>query len=88
MRKRLLLVLVLMAFGMTGVWADELSEKHALELAQQFGVRSVRFRDDFITVYDGLDLLMAILYNQNKNNFMAADYYSAWQRLKQTEDVK
>lgn len=48
-------------------------------------IRSVRFRDDFITVYDGLDLMMAILYNQNKNNFMAAAYYSAWQRLKQTE---
>ena len=51
-------------------------------------IRSVRFRDDFITVYDGLDLMMAILYNQNKNNFMAAEYYSAWQRLKQTEEVK
>ena len=51
-------------------------------------IRSVRFRDDFITVYDGLDLMMAILYNQNKNNFMAAGYYSAWQRLKQTEEVK
>ena len=47
-------------------------------------IRSVRFRDDFITVYDGLDLMMAILYNQNNNNFMAAAYYSAWQRLKQT----
>ena len=51
-------------------------------------IRSVRFRDDFISVYDGLDLMMAILYNQNKNNFMAADYYSAWQRLKRTEEVK
>ena len=29
--------------------------------------------------------MMAILYNQNKNNFMAAQYYTVWQRLKQTE---
>ncbi len=48
-------------------------------------VRSVRFKDDFITVYGGLDLMMAVLYNQNKNNFMAAEYYKAWQRLKQWE---
>ena len=48
-------------------------------------VRSVRFKDDFITVYGGLDLMMAILYNQNKNNYMAAEYYKAWQRLKQWE---
>jgi hypothetical protein len=48
-------------------------------------VRSVRFKDDFITVYGGLDLMMAILFNQNKNNFMAAEYYKAWQRLKQWE---
>ena len=48
-------------------------------------IRSVRFQDDFVTFYDGLDLMMAILYNQNKNNFMAAQYYTVWQRLKQTE---
>ena len=48
-------------------------------------IRSVRFKDDFVTFYDGLDLMMAILYNQNKNNFMAAQYYTVWQRLKQTE---
>jgi hypothetical protein len=48
-------------------------------------IRSVRFQDDFITFYDGLDLMMAILYNQNKNNFMAAQYYTVWQRLKQME---
>jgi hypothetical protein len=48
-------------------------------------VRSVRFRDDFITGYDRLDLMMAILYNQNENNFMAAEYYNVWQRLKQME---
>ena len=48
-------------------------------------VRSVRFKHDFITVYGGLDLMMAVLYNQNKNNFMAAEYYKAWQRLKQWE---
>ena len=28
---------------------------------------------------------MAILYNQNENNFMAAEYYNVWQRLKQME---
>jgi hypothetical protein len=48
-------------------------------------VRSVRFRDDFITGYDRLDLMMAVLYNQNGNNFMAAEYYNVWQRLKQME---
>ena len=48
-------------------------------------IRSVRFQDDFITFYDGLDLMMAVLYNQNKNNFMAAQYYTVWQRLKQME---
>jgi hypothetical protein len=49
-------------------------------------IRSVRFQDDFITNYNTLDLMMAILYNQNKNNFMAAQYFEAWQRLKQMED--
>lgn len=51
-------------------------------------IRSVRFQDDFITGYDRLDLMMAILYNQNSNNFMAAEYYNAWQRLKQMEGAK
>ena len=51
-------------------------------------IRNVRFRDDFITVYESLDLMMAILYNQNSNNFMAAQYYEAWQRLKQMEDAQ
>ena len=50
-------------------------------------VRSVRFRDDFITVYESLDLMMAILYNQNRNNFMAAEYYQVWRQLKQGEEV-
>ena len=51
-------------------------------------IRSVRFKEDFITVYDSLDLMMAVLYNQNKNNFMAAEYYNAWQRLKTMEDAQ
>ena len=51
-------------------------------------IRQVRFKDDFITVYDALDKMMAILYNQNKNNFMAAEYYTAWQRLKSLEDAQ
>ena len=51
-------------------------------------IRSVRFQDDFITVYENLDLMMAVLYNQNKHNFMAAQYYEAWQQLKQQEDVQ
>ncbi len=51
-------------------------------------VRSVRFRDDFITGYQGMDIMMAILYNQNNNNFMAAEYYSVWQRLRQRESVQ
>ena len=48
-------------------------------------IRQVRFKEDFITVYSSLDLMMAILYNQNKNNFMAGEYYTAWQRLKTKE---
>ena len=51
-------------------------------------IRSIRFRDDFIAQYNSLDLMMALLYNQNKNNFMAAEYYNAWQRLKALEDVQ
>ena len=51
-------------------------------------IRSVRFKDDFITAYDGLDLMMAVLVNQNPKNFMAADYYAAWQRLKEKEDAE
>ena len=49
-------------------------------------IRQVRFKDDFITAYDALDKMMGILYNQNKSNFMAAEYYKAWQRLKQNEE--
>lgn len=51
-------------------------------------IRSVRFRDDFITQYDALDLMMALLYNQNNRNFMAAQYYEAWQQLKSKEDAQ
>lgn len=51
-------------------------------------IRSVRFRDDFITAYGGLDMMMAVLFNQNRNNFMAAEYYEAWQRLKGMEDAE
>ena len=32
--------------------------------------------------------MMAVLYNQNKDNFMAAEYYSVWQRLKQREGAE
>ena len=51
-------------------------------------VRSVRFRDDFIMDYGALDLMMALLYNQNRNNFMAAEYYVAWQKLKKLEETE
>jgi hypothetical protein len=51
-------------------------------------IRSVRFRDDFITSYDNLDLMMALLHQQNNANFMAAEYYSAWQRLKRMEGAQ
>ena len=51
-------------------------------------IRHVRFKDDFITNYNTLDLMMAILYNQNKDNFMAAQYYEAWQRLEQLEQME
>ena len=49
-------------------------------------IRSVRFKEDFITQYDSLDLMMALLYNQNKNNYMAAEYYTVWQKLKSKEE--
>ena len=49
MRKRLLFVLALMAFGLTGAWADELTGKQALELAQQF-VASHNLRKSMPTV--------------------------------------
>ena len=51
-------------------------------------IRSVRFKEDFITVYENLDLMMAILYNQNNRNFMAGQYYEAWQRLKTKEEAE
>ncbi|MBP5390416.1 MAG: hypothetical protein J6Y27_08785 [Bacteroidales bacterium] len=51
-------------------------------------IRQVRFRDDFITNYGALDAMMALLYTQEKGNFMAAEYYTAWQRLKGGEDVQ
>lgn len=51
-------------------------------------IRQVRFKDDFITGYGKLDLMMAVLYNQYNDNFMAAEYYTAWQRLKQWEGEK
>ena len=48
-------------------------------------VRAVRFKEDFISSYEALDLMMALLYNQDNNNFMAGEYYSVWQRLKKKE---
>ena len=33
-------------------------------------------------------MMMAVLFNQNRNNFMAAEYYDAWQRLKGKEDAE
>ena len=51
-------------------------------------IRNVRFQNDFITQYESLDLMMAVLYNQNPRNFMAAQYFEAWQRLKQMENAQ
>ncbi len=51
-------------------------------------IRQVRFKDDFITNYSALDAMMALLYNQEKGNFMAAEYYTAWQRLKGKEGAQ
>jgi hypothetical protein len=48
-------------------------------------LRSVRFKHDIISNYEALDLMMALLYSENNNNFMAAWYYQAWQLLKTTE---
>ena len=36
MRKKLLFVLLLITLGITGAWAEELSEKEAQQLAQSF----------------------------------------------------
>ena len=66
MRKRLLLVLVLMAFGMTGVWADELSEKQALELAQQF-VASHNLRKSTPTVKEAGQVSGLYVFNVSNN---------------------
>ena len=51
-------------------------------------IRKVRFKDDFITNYSALDMMMAVLYNQEKGNFMAAEYYTAWQKLKGMEGAQ
>ena len=32
--------------------------------------------------------MMALLHQQNNANFMAAEYYSAWQRLKRMEGAQ
>ena len=74
-------------------WALDLKEKVKDESAVAADpvysyIRSVRFKDDFITAYEALDLMMAILYNPNNDNFMAAEYYNVWQLLKQMEGVQ
>ena len=73
-----------------GKWARErklMIQDESLVMADPYYsyIRSVRFKDDFITNYAALDGMMAILYNQNKNNYMAAEYYTVWQKLKSAE---
>ena len=74
-----------------GKWARErklMIQDESLVMADPYYsyIRSVRFKDDFITNYAALDGMMAILYNQNKNNYMAAEYYTVWQKLKGAEE--
>ena len=66
MRKRLLFVLALMTFGLTGAWADELTGKQALELAQQF-VASHNLRKSTPTVKEAGQVSGLYVFNVSNN---------------------
>ena len=44
-------------------------------------LRTVKFENDFLYYYDEMDKMLAILYNQNRSNIMAAHYYVAYRKL-------
>lgn len=46
-------------------------------------LRASRFQSDFLYNYGEMDKMLAILYNQNKNNIMAAWYFQAYKMLEQ-----
>lgn len=48
-------------------------------------LRRFGFQDDFLANYNRLDVMMAILYKENKSNIAAAIYYNAWQQLKKAD---
>lgn len=47
--------------------------------------RRAGFQDDFLANHASLDVMMAVLYKQDKSNLAAAIYFNAWQKLKKTE---
>lgn len=51
-------------------------------------LRRAGFQTDFITNYENLDLMMALLYKNNSSNLAAAIYYEAWQELKRAEQQR
>lgn len=44
-------------------------------------LRTVKFEDDFLYLYDEMDKMLAILYNQNHSNVMAGYYFMAYRQL-------
>lgn len=44
-------------------------------------LRQVRYEQDFIYNYNEMDTMLLMLYNSNRNNVMAAQYYKAWKKL-------
>ncbi|MBR5211905.1 MAG: hypothetical protein IKV91_04945 [Bacteroidales bacterium] len=45
-------------------------------------LRSVRYKEDFLFFYPEMDKMLAKLYYENNNNYLAAWYYKAWTALK------
>ena len=45
-------------------------------------LRAVRYKEDFLFYYPEMDKMLAKLYFENNNNYLAAWYYKAWTALK------
>lgn len=45
-------------------------------------LKSVRYKEDFLFYYPEMDKMLAKLYYENNNNYLAAWYYKAWTALK------
>lgn len=45
-------------------------------------LRTVRYKEDFLFYYPEMDKMLAKLYYENNNNYLAAWYYEAWTALK------